>query len=172
MTLALDIELSSSSIDKALKQLNAYINDLPRKDEEIEFALCEEGVENAVQNIEMFDPPLGDWSTGELAESIHTEKTADGHDVVAGTDHAKFVEFGTGVKGLKNGYPYSNDAYAGWNTGETIEGEGHFEYHGMDAWSPFSGLITSGMPSRPYMAPAALYMRSMVSQVAKEVFSR
>lgn len=168
----LEVSLSTDSVGKAARFLEDYAKSLEGKARRTATELARMGAENAKETYDSFDKPYG---TNALAESIDHEKTAKGARVVAKSDHAAFFEFGTGVVGQEHPYPFRNDASAGWNAGASIGGDGHFTApNGQDAWfiPGTKGFFTSGMPSRPFMAPAALWMRANLMKVARKEFDK
>ena len=97
--------LSKSSIENAIKQLRAYKNNLTYKCQLLAEKLAEHGVEIARVQIADLDAIF----TSELLSSIHAEykgstKGGSVWSVVAGTDHAMFVEFGTDIVGKQSPY--------------------------------------------------------------------
>ena len=135
--------------------------------------LAEKGVEIARVQIADLDAIF----TSELISSIHSEykgSTKGGGiwAVVAGTDHAMFVEFGTGTVGQQNPYPGKLPDGVSWQyaSGKTIhqisdERYGWFYQDDNGDW-----WFTEGMPSRPFMYLTANELRQIVTQTAKEVF--
>ena len=121
---------------------------------------------------------LGAVFDGDLINSIHT-KDGGGSDgtavfyIVADSDHAVFVEFGTGQMGEEAPYPYLLPEGVEWNynTGKTI-----FEVSpGQYGWFyPKNGkwYFTQGMPARPFMYETAMELQSEVVKIAREVFGK
>ena len=169
----LQAELSVKGINELKKQLNAYkVNFLQRKLEELTRRLSERGVEIAKTNIATLDAVF----TGELMESVFSKKeNANSGNavffVVAESNHAAFVEFGTGQLGMEGGYPYPFPSGVQWNynTGSTI-----FEFApGQYGWfyeRDGNWYFTQGMPSRPFMYETAMELANEVHRIAKEVF--
>ena len=95
--------------------------------------------------------------------------------MVAGTDHALFVEFGTGQRGLDTPYPHPLPNGVSWDyaTGKTIRknavtGRYYWFYPGQDGlWH-----YTEGMPSRPFMFSTSLELQKIVVQAAEEIFRK
>lgn len=107
------------SIQAAVKALRDYENSLEYKCRLLAETLAEKGVEIARVQIADLDAIF----TSELLQSIHSEyvgsvKGGGVWAVVAGTDHALFVEFGTlGSMGGKKEYPYPLPEGVQWNYG-------------------------------------------------------
>lgn len=166
--------LSTRSIDKMIKDLNNYKeNILQKKLELLVKTLAEKGVEIAQNNIVTYDAIF----TTELINSIHTRKKSSSDKdtaifyVVADSKHAVFVEFGTGQMGEEGGYPYEFPEGVEWkyNEGKTIfevaPGEYGWFYPKNGKW-----YFTQGMPARPFMYETNIELFSLVEKTAKEVF--
>ena len=165
--------LSKSSIENAIKQLRAYQNDLTYKCQLLAEKLAENGVEIARVQIADLDAIF----TSELLSSIHAEyqgstKGGSVWSVVAGTDHAMFVEFGTGIVGKQS--PYTGELPDGvsWEyaSGKTIRqlADGRYGWFYKDDDGQW--WFTEGMPSRPFMYYTSIQLRDIVLKTAKEVF--
>lgn len=169
-------ELSVKGIENLKKELLKYQKGLDYKCKWIAETLAERGVEIAVMQVFGLDAIF----TGELIDSIHTQyegKTLDkGHSyaIVAGSEHAVFVEFGTGQRGIDEPYPYKLPEGVTWNyaTGKTIRkniitGRYYWFYPGNDGlWH-----YTEGMPARPFMYNTALELRQReIIEVIKQAF--
>nr|DAV40727.1 MAG TPA: tail component protein [Caudoviricetes sp.] len=175
--------LSKKSIRQAINALEAYKKELKDKCNLLSQRLAEKGVEIARAEIVDLDAVF----TSELLNSIHSEDKGNGvWAVVAGTDHALFVEFGTGQVGQQSPYPYGFPEGISWsyNTGKTIRqalndivihgstfvkaGEYYWSYVGKDG----KIHITKGMPSRPFMYNTANELMDKIVETAREVFGK
>lgn len=175
--------LSEKSIRQAINALEAYKKELKDKCNLLCRRLAEKGVEIARAEIVNLDAVF----TSELLDSIHSEDKGNGiWAVVAGTDHALFVEFGTGQVGQRSPYPYEFPEGISWsyNTSKTIRqalndivihgstfvktGEYYWTYIGKDG----KAHITKGMPSRPFMYNTANELRDKIVETAREVFGK
>lgn len=163
----------TKSIQNAVKALRSYENSLEYKCRLLAEKLAEKGVEVARVQVSDLDAIF----TTELLQSIHAEyvgsvKGGGVWAVVAGTDHAAFVEFGTGIIGQQSPYPYPLPEGVSWQyaSGKTIrqlaDGRYGWFYPGNDG----NWYFTEGMPSRPFMYLTALELQDAVTQTAKEVF--
>ena len=110
--------------------------------------------------------------------SIHEKdggstKTSAIFYIVADSEHAAFVEFGTGQIGEEAPYPYPLPEGVKWeyNSGKTIfeisPGQYGWFYQKNGEW-----YFTQGMPSRPFMYETSLELYDIVLQTAKEVFGK
>lgn len=169
----LKTDLSVKGIENLKRQLVNYRdNILQQKVDLLAKRLAEKGVDFAQANI----ANLGAVFTGELISSIHTRYGGSSKGtavffVVADSDHAAFVEFGTGQMGKKGPYPYPPPEGVEWNynTGKTIfeisPGEYGWFYPRDGKW-----YFTQGMPARPFMYEASMDLLQEIVKTAKEVF--
>ena len=182
------VPLSRKGIADAKKFLLDYKkNVLQQKLRVFVERLAQEGVEIAKANITTLEAIM----TGELQNSIHGESGVQTKDtaiffVVADSEHAAFVEFGTGQRGLEEPYPYPFPEGVQWdyNIGDKIQqakeniyvkdysepyikaGDYFWVYIGKDG----KLHISKGMPARPFMYPTALSLKADIPKIAKEVF--
>lgn len=173
--------LSKSSVKRAIRKLKAYKNGLTYKCQKLAESLAEKGVEIAKAEIISLDAVF----ISELLESIHSEEKGGGvWAVIADSEHAIFVELGTGIVGKESPYPYDFPDGVSWdyNSGSTIRqamkdivihgstfvkaGEYYWTYIGEDG----KLHITKGMPSRPFMHNTANELKEMIIETAEEVF--
>lgn len=166
-------DLSVSGIEKLKKEIINYRdNTLQQKVNLLAERLADKGVDIARANVSKLDAIF----TGELLSSIQKRQVSSGKRtavffVVTDSDHAAFVEFGTGQMGQEMPYPYPLPEGVTWdyNTGKTI-----FEVSpGQYGWFyPRDGqwYFTQGMPSRPFMYEATMELYETVVQTAREVF--
>jgi hypothetical protein len=165
--------LSKSSVKRAIRQLKAYKSELTYKCQKLAESLAEKGVEIARVEVAELDAIF----TGELAESIHSEYegSVEGGGVwavIADSEHAIFVELGTGIVGKESPYIGDFPADVSWNyaSGNTIfktkDGRYGWFYPGDDGkW-----YFTEGMPSRPFMYNTANELKELIVETAEEVF--
>ena len=164
--------LDPKSIEKAIKQLNAYKKEVETKTTELAQRLTTLGAEIArIKIVEM-----GAYYSGELLSGVsgYFSPTLNAGFIRVTSDHVAFVEFGTGVVGQSN--PHRNGEYlslASWGyvTGSKIfttkDGKVGWVYPTDDGGFRF----TEGMPSRPFMYETALELERQYMQIAKEVFA-
>ena len=165
--------LSQSSIQNVIKALQSYRDSLTYKCQLLAEKLAEKGVEIARVQISDLDAVF----TSELLQSVHSEykgsvKGGGVWAVVADSEHAVFVEFGTGIIGKANPYKGTLPEGVDWQyaSGKTIrqlaDGRYGWFYKGKDG----NWYFTEGMPSRPFMYNTANELRSIIVSTAKEVF--
>lgn len=167
-------DLSVKGLQQLQKELEKYKNDIVYKTQIFAEKLSERGVEIARVKISTYDAIF----TGELIQSIHneykeSEKYGATFIVVTDSEHAAFVEFGTGQYGIDVPYPYPLPQGVTWDyaVGKTIKknsvtGRYFWFYPGTDGkWH-----YTEGMPARPFMFETSMELMQVVTQVAREVF--
>jgi hypothetical protein len=167
-------DLSQKGIDKLIKDLKNYRNvTLQDKIRQISQQLAMEGVSVAKIQVQKYNAVF----TGELVNSIFEKigmqtKTRSVFYVVANSEHAVFVEFGTGQMGEEAAYPYPLPPGFDWkyNVGQKIfevsPGQYGWFYH-RDGQTYF----TQGMPARPFMYETAMDLYTKVVAVVMKVFS-
>lgn len=165
--------LSKSSVERAIRQLKKYKSDLTYKCQMLAEKLAEKGVEVARIQVSELDAIF----TGELIESIHSEYegSIEGGGVwavIADSEHAIFVELGTGTVGKKSPYKGKLPDGITWEyaTGKTIhritDGRYGWFYPGENGkW-----YFTEGMQSRPFMYNTAEELKGLILETAREVF--
>lgn len=173
MSKKITITLSQKSIQDAISQIKAYQNDLAYKCQLLAEKLAERGVE--IARLQLAD--LDAIFTTELISSVHAEykgsvKGGGIWAVVAGTDHAMFVEFGTGIVGKRSPYPGNLPDGIDWQyaSGKTIRqlADGRYGWFYKDDDGQW--WFTEGMPSRPFMYYTAQELEKIVVETAREVF--
>lgn len=173
MAKKITITLSQKSVQDAISQIKAYQNDLTYKCQLLAEKLAEKGVE--IARLQLAD--LDAIFTTELISSVHAEykgsqKGGGIWAVVAGTDHAMFVEFGTGIVGKRSPYPGNLPEGVDWQyaSGKTIRqlADGRYGWFYQDDYGEW--WFTEGMPSRPFMYYTSIQLRDIVVKTAREVF--
>lgn len=169
----IQMSLSEKSIQNAIQQLRSYQNSLEYKCNLLAQRLAERGVEIAKAQVYDMDAVF----KNELFSSIHAEykgQTEGGHiwAVVAGSDHALFVEFGTGMVGAQSAYPQALPEGVSWQyaSGKTIRQLADGRYGWFYPSDDGNWYFTEGMPSRPFMLNTSLELQRIIREVAKEVF--
>lgn len=167
------INLSEKSIKDAIKELEEYKRKLTANSQEIAQRLAEYGVQIACAQVTSLDAVF----TGELLSSIHEECVDDNEEksiwaVAADSEHAMFVEFGTGIIGASSPYPgkFPDDVTWSYASGKTIRQLADGRYGWFYPADDGQWYFTEGMPSRPFMYHTANELMDMVVRVAKEVF--
>jgi HK97 gp10 family phage protein len=155
--------LSTTEINRAIRELEQYKKELNRKISSLIEALTDRGVEIAKAQIR----ELGAVYTGELEESItgYFNPTVQVGIIRAGAPYAIYVEFGTGIVGAGSPHP----APAGWRYDVNNHGEaGWWYFNDRDQkWH-----WTKGIESRPFMYNTVQILERESVRIAKEVFRR
>lgn len=158
----ISFSLDAKSIEKAIREVEKYREDLKVACQELIARLTDEGTQIAKMQV----VSLGAFDTGELESSIMGYYSPNLRAGVIKTDawHALFVEYGTGVVGKSSQHPMPN----GWEYDVNNHGEKGWVYHsdrdGRFHW-------TKGMPSRPYMYNTMRELERRLKDIASEVFS-
>lgn len=172
-----------------LKSINTLIKDITYYKDKVLPARCKAFVnELANRGVEIARLQVWDYNaifTSEVLESISQYEAFAKDDVVkyiikADSEHAIYVEMGTGIVGAEQPYPgplpavyaqgkkmfVTADGKYGWiypmNTGRVDEnGKEIIEFR-----------FTEGMPSRPFMYNTVLELTDIVNDVARQIFWR
>ena len=161
-----------NGIKNAIKELKQYKKDVEAKTRLLVQRLTDEGAD--IVRVKIVN--LGAYYSGELLSGVdgYYSPSLNVGFVRVTSDHAAFVEFGTGVVGQNN--PHKNGEYlskASWSYASgakiftTKDGKVGWIYPTDDGGYRF----TEGMASRPFMYETALELQSNFRRIAKEVFS-
>lgn len=161
------------SVEKAIKELNAYKKEVETKTRELAQRLTDLGADIVRMKI----VEMGAYYSGDLLSGVegYFSPTLNAGFIRVTSDHVAFVEFGTGVVGQQN--PHTNGEYLskaswGYATGSKIfttkDGRVGWIYPTDDGGFRF----TEGMESRPFMYETALELERQYMQIAKEVFAK
>ena len=165
------MELSTSSIDKAIKELEKFKHDCLDKEKRMLEALANIGVREASVR---FTTAMYD---GINDVTVSLEKTDNGYAIVASGQAVAFIEFGTGVyHNTSEPYPNSRpDGIVG--IGEYGKGMGKrraWFYKGEPGTNgevQKNGVVkTRGNPAAMPMWYASEEMKRSILQIAREVF--
>lgn len=171
MSKTITVKLNPQSIADAIDEINAYRKEIETKVKLLVRKMVNDGADIARVKILSFDA----IDVGELLASVDAAYSADsmvGY-VRVGTDHAAFVEFGTGIIGQSNpheNYEYLSKAAWAYASGRKIfvtqDGRVGWIYPTDDGGYRF----TEGMESRPFMYHTALELQRKFPSIVKEVF--
>lgn len=165
-------DLSVKGIEQLKKDLLNYKdNILQHKVDLLAKTLADRGVDIAQTNVARLDAIF----TGELINSIHTRYGGSSKGtaifyIVADSDHAIYVEMGSGLIGASK--PYPGKLPVVYAQGKTI----HHTKNGKYGWfyqdDNGDWYFTEGMPSRPFMYETSLEIMKEVVSVAKDIFKK
>lgn len=161
------VKLDPHSIDEAIKEIQAYKEDLERRVRFLLKRLTDQGVEIAkakvVEHKIIHDTKLTDSIGGFVMGNVGFVRVDD--------ENAVFFEFGTGPIGAKNPHPSGDGKYAsqGWHT--QADGKPMERLYG---WKPLFGedvyYYTEGQAAKPFMYETAMQLREEFPRIVKEVF--
>lgn len=159
--------LSVEELDRAIREVESFKQELLKKTNALIEALTDRGAEIAKARVRA----LGALYTGELEGSIRGYfSPAEGVGIISAGGpkgssgwYAVYVEYGTGVRGKQTPHPKPG----GWVYDVNGHGEaGWWYYNGRDGRMHW----TKGMPSRPFMLETARQLEAECQEIAKEVF--
>ena len=160
----ISFSLSTKEINRAIKEVEKYKQELIRKEKLLLEKLSYLGVKEASVR---FTTAMYD---GVNDSNVSLEQTPTGYSIVASGTAVAFIEFGTGVY-HNPGEPYPNPRPEGIvGIGEYGKGHGKRRAWG---YKDESGelVITRGNPAVMPMWYATEEMRRSILQIAREVFS-
>ena len=163
MPKVIKMNLSTKSIDQAIKELKAFRNSLESKKEQLLEELANIGVREASVR---FTTAMYD---GVNDSSVTLETISNGYCIKAEGKAVAFIEFGAGVY-HNPGEPYPNPRPSGIvGIGEYGKGHGKRQAWGFkDDGGEL--VITHGNPAAMPMWYASEEMRSKILKIAQEVF--
>lgn len=152
--------LSVSSLDALLTDLEAYQQKVEAAPHKIVEKLVDYGKEQIAQGIGSIRDKDGNY----LATAGSYVFDTTGFAYMEGED-AKFLEYGTGVKGQSSPHPQANQVGWQYNSGPTISSTGDWSY-----WDPVKGhyVHTKGIPAQMPVLKAANAIRQKEIEAAKE----
>ena len=170
----INMTLDQSSIEAALKRVEAMRTALRANESAFVATLAEEGAQAARAAVA---DGVGDEQNSIDSAGVRSAVTVTGSGtsraVTATGPQLSFVEFGTGVVGSGT-YPDSEAlARAGWAYDQRRTPSAHdADDPTMWYWSHSDGLVhsTHGMAANAFMLAGAEHMRSRLSALAKETF--
>ena len=160
------------SLENAIKEIEAYKKRIQEKTSLLVQRLTDYGAE--IVRIKIVS--MGAYYSGELLSGVsgYYSPTLNAGFIKVTSDHAAFVEFGTGVKGQSS--PHKNGEYlskAAWSYASgakiftTKDGRVGWIYPTDDGGFRF----TEGMESRPFMYETTLELQRDLQRITQEVFS-
>ena len=160
------ITLSERSIDKAIKELEAYKERINQRLNDLIDRMCADGASYAVLNLTHVDTGLTQGSIIGYREG-HT-------GIIEVGGNAIWIEFGTGVLGNRGGdsvHPNRGElGISDWGT----YGQGNGANPGGWFYYDAEGKLkhTFGIPMNPFMEQAAHRLEREFKTKAREVFSK
>lgn len=163
--------LSTKEIDRALKELAEYKQEIIRKTELLRVKVAERLAEEAKTGFSgavVDDLVKGGQKFAQVDVSVDNRGSVT--VVVASGEDAVWVEFGAGVyhNGSPGSSPHPNGAELGMTIGGFGKGNGKKEVWGY--YEDGELKLTRGTPARMPMARAVTTVCNDIKEIAKEVF--
>jgi len=160
----ISFDLDARSIDRAIREIQIFREQLQETIDQLIEALTEEGVKVAKMQIAALDAV----DTGELEQGIQGYYSPNLHAgwVYTNTWHAMFVEFGTGIVGqgtypttTATGWQYDihNHGYEGWVYKKEDDGSYHW---------------TAGYVARPFMLNTLEWLKEAAPDMASRLWTQ
>ncbi len=157
----------------AIRRINEYKKEIENKT----LALAQELVDQGAEIVRMKIVEMGANYSGDMLSGVggYFNPTLNIGCIKVTSDHAVFVEFGTGPVGSANPHPLGGVNYKGEGWWTKADGKDMATMYG---WQPIileDGNIiyyTEGQPARPFMYETALELDRRFEQIAKEVFAK
>lgn len=174
MAKTITFTLDAPSVNAAIREMEAYIEEVKAKIMELARILTEEeGVHIATVEISAVQAV----DTGELADSIYGFYDPQSHVGTIGSkaEYAFYVEYGTGIVGAGSPHPEIN---GDWQPPPSRYTHYDTNNHGEAGWwyiaSHRDGKLhwTRGVPSRPFMYNTFKQLEQRSRQLAAEIFNR
>ena len=167
MKKVIKVKLDPKSVDKAIREIQAYKEELERKVRLLLKRLTDRGVEIAKAKV----VEHGIIHDNELTNSINGFVSGNVGFIRVDDEHAVFFEFGTGPVGASDPHPLGSSYKSeGWYT--QADGKPMDELYG---WKPLGKdgdayFFTEGQEAKPFMYETALQLRDEFPAIVKEVF--
>ena len=147
------------SISSAARQLSDYASSLDARADALALSLAGTASGTAKSTCPQ--------SSGTLARSIRVDYHGGGRaDVVAASEHAAFVEFGTGIgPASTRRQDASAMAESGYRVNASGKGEAGWLFPTADGWK-----LTHGQSGKGFMAAGAEEARDRLYRTARQVF--
>lgn len=152
------------SLSNLVSEIEKYKKTVEYKTNLLASILAQSGVDIAKINVVQMNAVF----TTDLLNSIHVENASGNiFYIVADSEHAIFVEIGTGIIGAQ--HPYHGALPVEYAQGKYIRDfNGKYGWFYCDRFGKWH--FTEGMPSRPFMYNTTLELYKMVTKTAKKVF--
>lgn len=163
MAKTIEVELSTSSINQAIKELRQYSAWVLKKEEELRSRLAMMGA--TVASIQ-FSRAIYNGSND---VSVRVDDTGSVAVIYAEGESVAFIEFGSGIS-YGYGHPQAGEFGFGpgtWSDGD--EGKGHWD--NPKGWYYASGQHSYGNPPAMAMYTAVKEITENVTRIAREVFA-
>lgn len=163
----ISMDLSTQSVDKAIREINAFKKQLTDYCNDLIQRLVEDGVVVAKMKVMQMNAVY----TGALEESIEGIYSKDKRIgiILTSKPYAVYVEYGTGIVGLES--PHPDPQSANWEYDVNQHGEKGWLYlKKTDNGNKFRW--TKGMPARPFMFNTLRWLEQNAPAIASELLSQ
>lgn len=161
------VKLDPHSIDAAIREIQAYKEDLERRVRLLLKRLTDEGVKIAKAKV----VEHGIIHDNELTNSINGFVSGNVGFIRVDDEHAVFFEFGTGPVGASNPHPLGGSYKSeGWFTaadGKPMDSLYGWKRYGTEGDTYF---FTEGQKAKPFMYETAQKLKDEFPRIVKEVF--
>jgi len=164
------------SVRKAVKHAKSLKPDM---DDAIDSAITE--IQSRVRKRLLVELARYNLADSELASSIEFINVHQGFIVTVGTDHAMFVEFGTGLIGEESPHPDPSFDGADWEVNASGHGEEGWWYPTVESdpnlkkyFSKSKGIWiawTAGSEAKPFMYNTWRYSRNISAKIINKHLS-
>lgn len=168
----IDMTLDKRSIQQAINEIKQFRKQLQETLTELVNELTKQGAQVAKMQVTSMDAV----ETAELENSIYgyyDPQSRIGY-VIAGSPHAFFVEYGTGIVGA--GSPHPEPERAGWAYDVNGHGNAGWWYPSEDGWylAKNGNMLawTKGMPARPFMYNTMVWLEEAAETVARTMWDQ
>ena len=160
MPKTITVELSTESINEAIKELRRYKRWMQDKERELRIRLAQIGA--TVASIQFARAIYN--GTNDI--TVRVDNTKSVAVIYAEGESVAFIEFGSGAK---YGYGHPQAGEFGTGPGTYPEGKGHWD--NPKGWYYAPGQHSFGNPPAMAMYNAVQEMTEQLTRIAKEVFS-
>lgn len=167
----IDIELTSSSINQAIREINRMRTQLRESLDELVELLMKDGVDVAKMQVASMDAV----DTGDLENSIvgYFSKSEHIGYILAPSPHAFYVEYGTGVVAMSS--PHPEQGIRGIQYDVNNHGMAGWVYPSDDGWIVTKNgdklAWTRGMPARPFMYNTMRWLEEAARTMAGRIWT-
>lgn len=160
----IEFQLSREGIDWAISQLETFQKDFQSRCDQVLVEAEETGVTVGKEQIQRLRK-IG-WTRGLISSMFGTfNRESRVAKVINNSDHAAYVEYGTGVKGDHGRHP---NPPAGWTYDRNGHGDAGWKYY-----NPMDDKFhkTRGEPAAPFMWFTFQELKRKVPEIVHKVFN-
>lgn len=168
----IDVELSTESLNRAIREIQATKAALRQFLSELAEELTKQGADVAKMQVASMDAV----DTGDLENSIYGYYDGGAHIgyIMAPSPHAFYVEYGTGV--VAQASPHPEQGIRGIQYDVNGHGMAGWIYPSEDGWilgrDGKTYAWTRGMPARPFMYNTMRWLEEAAKTVASQILGQ